>query len=111
VKVYFANASIGEQAAFLSNSSTMNQFRTEYELRNSTLQADIDRLQEELKSMTIREQRALEERDDKTRRIAELHLKLLEFEKTIAEQRAALQEFEKFQQAGFGEKIKGIFKK
>lgn len=109
--VFWGMPGLADQDLLLGSNAAVEQMRSQYENQVKLLNEDIAQLRTELQEAQQREAAARLERDEKARRVSELHMKVLELEKRNSEMQVALSQFERLQQAGLGEKFKGMFKK
>ncbi|MCX7717072.1 MAG: B12-binding domain-containing radical SAM protein [Candidatus Sumerlaeaceae bacterium] len=88
--------------------------RAELEAALIEREREIERLRQELSAAREREMEARSERDEKARRVGELHNQILALQQTLEEQRPLVEEMQRLQAekaAGLSGRLRAIFKK
>ncbi|MBX7245846.1 MAG: radical SAM protein [Candidatus Sumerlaeaceae bacterium] len=112
--VFWGMPSLSEQQALMANNEAVAHVKADYEAQLATKDQAISSLESQLRESRERELEAIKERDAKAARVGEMHVRILELEKFIADNKPYLDELEKARadkEAGIAGKLKGLFKK
>jgi radical SAM superfamily enzyme YgiQ (UPF0313 family) len=109
--VFLGAPVLAEQEDLVQSNVAHEHLRAEFALRMQECLREMEGLREALAAAREGERRALEEREEKARRLGELHVNILELEKVVASQQSEIDTLKTEQATGLAGRLKGLFKK